>query len=236
MEIWPALDVLDGCVVRLTQGDYQRSQVYHRDPFTFIEARFQGFPRRLHLVDLAGARSGVFSLHDLAARLAREGVEIAAGGGFRTLQDIERAKDAGVARVILGTQISRDAEFRHQVLDRVGANSLVAALDVRHGALQVDGWEASGPLDAYEFWSQLRDEGWYRAQVTDVSHDGVLSGVDRSFWERWAEAPGAIGAGGGIRSWSDVRLLQELGFSRVVVGRAWMEEVIPLEPLREGEC
>lgn len=236
MEIWPALDVLDGCVVRLTRGDYQRSQVYHRDPLAFIETRFQGFPRRLHLVDLTGARSGTFSLDGLARQLAREGVDIEAGGGFRTIQDIERGRDAGIRRVILGTRICRDAEFRQQVLARYGANSLVAALDVRHGALQVDGWEAAGPPDAYQFWSQLSDEGWRQAQVTDVSQDGVLSGVDQSFWERWARAPGEIGAGGGVSGWSDVRVLKDLGFSRVVVGRAWMEEVIPLAPLREGEC
>ena len=100
----------------------------------------------------------------------------------------------------------------------------------------MDGWEAAGPPDAYQFWSQLSDEGWQQAQVTDVSQDGVLSGVDQSFWERWARAPGEIGAGGGVSGWSDVRVLKDLGFSRVVVGRAWMEEVIPLAPLREGEC
>lgn len=236
MEIWPALDILEGRVVRLTQGDYDRSRVYHQDPLAFIEARFHGFPRHLHLVDLTGARSGTFSLYELAQRLAYQGVEIEAGGGFRTLQDIDRARDAGVQSVILGTRICRDAEFRHQVFDRYGANGLIAALDVRRGALQVEGWETSGPPDAHRFWNQLRAEGWLKAQVTDVSQDGVLSGVDGSFWERWAKAPGEIGAGGGISSWSDVRLLQELGFSRVVVGRAWMEEMIPLEPLREGQC
>jgi phosphoribosylformimino-5-aminoimidazole carboxamide ribotide isomerase len=221
MEVWPALDVADGRVVRLTQGKFSEVTTYADDPLDYLCQKFNGWPARLHLVDLTGALSGKFTLAPLIRRLTREGVRVQTGGGLRTTVDIQQALDAGAERVIVGSRLVADSDFRHDCLKRFAAH-MVAGLDVRDGLLRVSGWREAGP-SARLFWRRLVEEGWTRAQVTDITRDGMLSGVDEKFWREWAMEPGQIGAGGGIATVADLRLLQSLGISAAVVGKAWVE-------------
>ncbi|NMP24738.1 HisA/HisF-related TIM barrel protein [Sulfobacillus harzensis] len=234
MEVWPALDLLEGQVVRLTGGDYQQKHVYSSDPLDLLFERFHGWPPRIHLVDLSGARTGTFSQLELARRLAQAGVVVEAGGGFRDLGTIAKALDAGVQRVVLGTRLVEDDSFRRQAIRIFGADAVVAGLDVRAGRLRIRAWKEEG-TEALGFWDELRQEGWKRAEVTDVGRDGRLSGVDSDFWKPWA-GRGDVGAGGGIRSLDDLCHLQAWGFGRAVVGKAWLENRIPIAAIEEGVC
>ncbi len=229
MEVWPALDVDQGSVVRLIKGDFSQATRYADNPFEFIERRFDGMPPRLHLVDLSGALTGRFSLFSLVERFAARGTRIQTGGGLRSLEDIGRVVDAGAERIVLGSRLVEDTEFRQQVLAGFG-RYVVAGLDVKRGRLRLSGWRKSGP-PAERFWLNLREEGWQRAQVTDVDRDGTLRGVGEPFWHGWARLPGDIGAGGGIASVEDLRRLEALGLQFAVVGKAWIEGRIPVEEL-----
>jgi phosphoribosylformimino-5-aminoimidazole carboxamide ribotide isomerase len=229
MEIWPALDVVEGRVVRLSQGRFDRETAYADNPFEYLLHRFDGVPPRLHLVDLSGAVSGRFGLFTLVERLAQRGVRIQTGGGLRTLEAIRRVVEAGAERVVVGSQLVQNSAFRRRVREEF-PGACVAGLDVKEGRLRIAGWNKGGP-PAELFWMQLRQEGWERAQVTDISRDGTLSGIQASFWESWSRQDGSIGAGGGIATIADLKKLEALGIDFAVVGKAWIEGHIPIEEL-----
>ncbi len=230
LQIWPAVDVADGQVVRLVRGDFATKRQYADDPFAFVMRRFNHAPTRLHLVDLSGALSGDFGLFHLIEKFAAEGTEIQTGGGFRTLDTIARAVDCGAKRIVIGSLLIKDANFRQSALARF-PNHLVAGLDVDGTHLRLSGWREQGP-EAQPFWFQLLYEGWTRAQVTDIRQDGGLRGIRESFWSDWASLPGEIGAGGGITTSEDLRQLEALGISQAVVGKAWIEGHISIEEMK----
>ena len=229
LTVWPAVDVAEGHVVRLIRGDFSQEQRYANDPLSFVMERFQGAPPRLHLVDLSGAVSGKFHLFPLIAKLASLGTEIQTGGGFRSLDDIAGALDAGARRIIIGSRLIKDSQFRQAALSKF-PQQLIAGLDIRDAHLNLSGWREKG-AEAMPFWLQLVQEGWTRAQVTDIRQDGTLSGVRKAFWTEWALLPGEIGAGGGISCLDDLHQLRSWGFTHAVVGKAWIEGRISLEEM-----
>jgi len=228
LEVWPALDILAGQVVRLTQGDYDRETRYADDPVALLETRLHCMPPRIHLIDLDGARQGEFTAWSVLQRLAVMGVRVEAGGGFRTMGAIDRALAHGAERVILGTRLLSDAHFAQAALRHFGASRLVASLDVRQGRAQVQGWLEEG-ADALDTWDTLWQVGYRLVNVTDISGDGTLRGLDEQFWQPWTKVPGNVGAGGGIASPDDLRRLESWGIPRAVVGKAWLEGQIDLK-------
>lgn len=228
MDIWPALDIYEGRVVRLRQGQYDEATVYGEDPVAFIAARFPQAPCRLHLVDLTGARSGRFTQWAALEQLARAGTRIEVGGGLRTEEDIRRALDLGAERVVLGTRLLLDREFAAAMLARFGAPRLVASIDVKEGRAKTAGWLEDGPA-ARAVWDQLYADGYRLVNVTDIQGDGTLAGLDAAFWSEWVAAPGEVGAGGGIGTMDDIRRLAQWGIGRAVVGKAWITGKISLE-------
>lgn len=229
MEIWPALDILEGRVVRLHQGDYRRPTIYADEPLKFLEESFGTMPPRLHLVDLQGARTGHFELFSLVTQLVRRGIDLEVGGGIRRIEDVKRLVDSGVRQIVLGTQVVREPSFRQEVLERF-ASWLVMALDVRDDRIQIDGWDQVGPR-AREFWQELYRAGWAKANVTDIGRDGTLEGLREEFWQPWSHELGDLAAGGGVASLRDLEQLEHWGLKRVVVGKAWIEGAIPKEVL-----
>ncbi len=230
VQIWPAVDVAGGQVVRLVRGDFATKRQYADDPFEFVMQRFDRAPTRLHLVDLSGVISGEFGLFHLIEKFAAKGTEIQAGGGFRTLDAIAQAVDCGARRIVIGSLLIKNANFRQNALSRF-PNHLVAGLDVDGTRLRLSGWREEGP-EAKPFWFQLLDEGWTRAQITDIQQDGGLRGIRESFWSDWACVPGEIGAGGGITTMEDLGQLEALGISHAVVGKAWIEGHISIEEMK----
>jgi phosphoribosylformimino-5-aminoimidazole carboxamide ribotide isomerase len=231
IEVWPALDLVDGQVVRLQQGDFDRVTRYSRQPWTYLTERFAGLPPRLHLIDLSGADTGQYGLYHLLEKLAAHGVRVETGGGLRTLDAVALAIQSGAERVILGSRLIEDSAFRREALDRFG-DSLTPGLDVHRGRLKIAGWRRVGP-PAQPFWMQLVQEGFPRAMVTDVGRDGTLNGIYAPFWQDWANMPGAIGAGGGIASLQDLQTLGTMGVAFAVVGKAWLDGRIPIEAVAQ---
>lgn len=217
--------------MRLHQGHYERVTRYQMEPEMLGDRLKSAGLRRVHLVDLEGARSGTFQAWDHLARLVRIGLSVEVGGGFRDLEAIAKALDLGATRVVLGSRLVESPAFGEDVLKRFSPRQVVASLDVDlEGRVRVHGWTTSGP-EATLWWQTLHRQGFQIANVTDISRDGTLSGIRQPFWQQWTAMPGQIGAGGGIRSLADLELLAALGIHHAVLGKAWLEGLIDLAAL-----
>lgn len=232
MELICAIDLLDGGAVRLVQGDYDRRLDSDVDPLE-LARRFVGAGcRRLHVIDLAGARAGRPMQLELlarlvaAARLSSTDTTIEAGGGLRRPADVaallERADDA-----LLGTAAIEDPGFlRAAVATHPGR--IAVSLDVRGGQPALDGWLRTGAMDVIDLARRLVSDGASRIIVTDTSRDGTLAGPNLELLARMRAAlPGAVlVAAGGIGSVDDLRAVREVGCDGAVVGLALLTGAI----------
>ncbi len=217
--MYPAIDVLDGRVVRLAEGNRERVTVEGGDPVAAAAGFAAEGASWLHLVDLDGAFSSTPSL-ELVRRVAeRARIPVQVGGGYRTLAAIESALEAGAARVLVGT-----AALRPGFLEEAAArfeDRLVVAVDVRDGLVTVEGWTRESELEPAELARRCRDAGVRRLLVTSTRRDGSLAGPDLDLIEEIraaSELP--VLAAGGIASLADVEVLRELGCEGAVVGSA----------------
>jgi phosphoribosylformimino-5-aminoimidazole carboxamide ribotide isomerase len=219
----PAVDVLDGRAVRLTQGDYDRVSIDAGDPLALVR-RAAGFaPPFVHVVALGAARDGGPPLE-----LARAAVEAAApvpvqlGGGVRSVADAGALREAGIARVLIGT-----AAFGDIHLEDFG--DVVVAVDVKDGIVRTRGWRESSGLRTGEALARCTEAGVSKILCTAVDRDGTGNGPDLQLLrEVRASFDGEILAAGGIRDEGDVAALAAIGVDGAVVGRAWLEGTINL--------
>lgn len=217
--VYPAIDVLEGRVVRLTEGDPKRVTVEGGDPVA-AAARFAAEGASwLHLVDLDGAFSGEPST-ELVARVARSTtLPFQVGGGYRTLGSITAALEAGAARVLVGTA-ALDATFLDEAA-RLFGEGLVVAVDVRDGLVAVEGWVRESALEATELARRCGEAGVRRLLVTSTRRDGSLAGPDLELMAGIREAVDLpLIAAGGIASLDDLLVLSNAGCEGVVVGSA----------------
>lgn len=222
MIIIPAVDLLGGRCVRLTQGRYDAQTVYADDPAAVAREWARQGAERIHVVDLDGARDGrPVNIEAVRAICAAVSVPVQMGGGIRSLADLETVFSAGVRWAILGTKAIRDEDFLDAVLARYPDRILIS-LDVREGRLAVSGWldTAGPPLD--EFAARLARAGVRQVVVTDISRDGTLGGVNAGLVAEVAAHGLAVIAAGGVSSVDDVLRLRALGpgVAGAVVGKA----------------
>lgn len=225
----PAIDLRGGRVVRLKQGDYAQETRYDSAPTELAARYLDAGAQWLHMVDLDGARSG--DLENLAAieAIASIGLRIQAGGGVRSEADVQRLRDAGVERVVVGSIAMREPERVAQWLRDFGAEHLTVALDTRwhegRWALPSAGWTAmeTGSLDELAPW--YAQQGARHLLCTDIDRDGMLSGFNLALYGHMhALAPDlAIQASGGVRSVADIVAARDAGAAAVILGRALLE-------------
>jgi phosphoribosylformimino-5-aminoimidazole carboxamide ribotide isomerase len=232
MDVVPAIDVLGGRVVRLAGGRREAVTMEGGDPVE-LARRFAGEQAtRLHLVDLDGAFSGSPSL-DLLARVARAGgLPLQVGGGYRTLEALEAALEAGADRVMVGTA-ALSPTFLSAAATRFGA-SLVVAVDVRDGRVAVEGWTRASELTAPELARRCAEAGVARLLVTATSRDGSLAGPDLDLLAEVLPVGIPVVAAGGIASTADLLALQELGCEAAVTGSALLAGRFSLAEAREA--
>jgi len=221
MELWPAIDLRGGRCVRLLQGDYARETVFGDDPVGMVRQFVAGGARRLHLVDLDGAKDGVPSQADLVGRMvATAGVSCQLGGGIRSLETARQYLDAGVARVIVGSVAIENPTL----LERMAAEfpgQVVLGLDARDGRVAVRGWVDTSSLTAVDV--ARRHAGLPLAAIvyTDIAMDGMLSGPNLAALEEMIAATGLpVIASGGVASANDIRRVAGIGAAGCIVGRA----------------
>jgi phosphoribosylformimino-5-aminoimidazole carboxamide ribotide isomerase len=232
MEVIPAIDLLDGHVVRLAQGAFDAVTDYDDDPVEVARRWRDEGATRIHVVDLDAARQGRPSQRQVIERLvAAVDVRCQVAGGIRSEADVDATLAAGADRVVLGSALISDPDLACHLVERYGPERVVAALDVRDGQALGDGWvpgaRGTGVLDLA---TDLEAAGIHWFAVTAVARDGVLSGPDLDLL---GSVHGVIGdasiiASGGIGSLHDIRTLARRGYAAAIVGRALYAGVFSL--------
>lgn len=224
MYVIPAVDVLDSRVVRLRQGRYDDVTIYADDPAAMVTSWVDQGAEIVHVVDLAGARDGVGD-RAMWASLGATGVPFQIGGGIRSLEAAEAAIEAGAARVVLGTAAVWEPELVAQIVGSIGADRVVAAIDVRAGRATGAGWLDPG-RDLVDVLGGLAGAGVTRALATGIATDGTLAGPDTGLLESIHEAAPdlALIASGGVGSLDDVTAVANLDVEAVIVGRALYDD------------
>jgi phosphoribosylformimino-5-aminoimidazole carboxamide ribotide isomerase len=218
--VYPAIDVLDGRVVRLSEGRREAVTVEGGHPVAAAQRFAAEGAHWLHLVDLNGAFSGVPDV-GLVSRIAGVGPPVQVGGGYRSLTSIEAALAAGAARVLVGTAAVED-EFLSAAAARFG-EGIVVAIDSRRGTVRVNGWTRAAELTPLELADRCAAAGIRRVLVTSTQRDGTLSGPDVPLLESVLGAGLPVIAAGGIATLDDLRLVRGLGCEGAVTGSAiWL--------------
>ena len=237
-EVLPAIDLRDGRVVRLQQGDFARETAYSDDPVEVATRFADAGARWLHVVDLDGARTCAPAHGDVIRAIVsavgdRVSVEVA--GGLRDEATVFSALAVGAARAVVGTTALRDPAFAGRLIRTHGTDRVAVAIDVRDGRAVGQGWSATDPgIDAVEAIDRLATEGVSSFEVTAISRDGLLGGPDVELYDRLVALDrGSIIASGGIGSLDDIRAVRDLGCTGAIVGRAIYEGRIDLAELRE---
>lgn len=229
--IIPALDLIDGTVVRLHQGDYGQQRDYGRSPLPRLQDYQAQGAEILHLVDLTGAKDpSARQIPLLQTLLAGVNVPVQVGGGVRTEQDVEALLNAGATRVVVGSTAVSDPAKVQSWFTRFGADALVLALDVRIDAegqkqVAVSGWQETSGTTLEQLVEQFLPFGLKHVLCTDISRDGTLSGSNVELYQEiCARFPQvAFQASGGIGGLEDIAALRGSGVSGVIVGRALLE-------------
>lgn len=230
MLILPAIDILDGNAVRLTQGDFKKEFKYSSYPEeTAIEWQDAG-AKFLHVVDLDGAKKGALSnIFTIKRIIDNIKIPIEVGGGIRKLSDIENLLDIGVNRVIIGSAAVEDPDFVQEAADNF-SDQVVIGIDARDGIVAVHGWCDSGEMDAKELAARIGDMGISTIIFTDIARDGMLNGIDAEQVAEIAKHSGInVIASGGVTSLDDIRNLkahEDAGIIGAVIGKALYEGVI----------
>lgn len=226
IEIIPAIDLIDGKCVRLFKGDFEKKSVYSDDPLETAKWFESAGLKRLHLVDLDGARTGKIANLDVLEKIASgTKLKIDFGGGIKTDADMASGFDAGAAIVNVGSAAVKDPEKFFAWLDRYGPDRILLGADAKRGKLAVNGWQTETQIDLLAFLSEYFERGVTQAFVTDIGKDGALEGPGRGLYrEIRLQVPGLrLIASGGVRSIEDIRDLEQRGCSGVIVGKAIYE-------------
>jgi phosphoribosylformimino-5-aminoimidazole carboxamide ribotide isomerase len=232
MQIVPAFDLMDGRLVRLRQGDFGQKTEYPADPLELAREMEAAGIKRLHIVDLDGARDGRPVHLPLLAKIAgHTRLTIDYGGGLRSMAALRQVWDAGAALFSVGSvAVKAPDEFRAWV-ERFGPEKFLVGADVRGKQLAVHGWTEQTGLDLFEFLSRVNALGVTQFSVTDIAHDGELNGPSMDLYKevraRFPEIE--LTASGGISKTADFEALRDIGCASVIVGKAFFEGLIPMK-------
>ena len=239
MQIFPAIDLRGGQVVRLYQGDYDQETVYAADPCAVARDFLAAGARYLHVVDLDGARDGTLANFETIAALVRQGgLYIEVGGGIRTEERIRRYLDLGVDRCILGTIAVKDFAFTERMAKTYGEH-IAVGVDARDGFVAVNGWKEISQERGVDFCRRLRDAGVKTVIYTDISRDGAEQGTNLDLYRELAGIEGLdITASGGVSSIEELRELQAIGTKAAILGKALYTGRLDLKTVMEevGTC
>ena len=234
---YPAIDVRDGRVVRLQQGDYDRETRYPDDPFAVAMRYADAGARWLHLVDLDAARAGGYTLAPLLKRIADDGrLQVQTGGGVRDEAAVAAMLEQGASRVVIGSLAVRDPALVEGWLQRYGAARITIALDTRQDEsgvwqLPIHGWTESAELDLDACLRRYRAAGAKHLLCTDIACDGMMRGPNLDLY-RMIVARGEgfeLQASGGVRDVADIVAAREAGCAGAVLGRSLLEGGLRIE-------
>ncbi len=234
IELIPAIDIIDGKCVRLTQGDYDTKKIYNEDPLEVAKMFEDHGIRRLHVVDLDGARAGRIINYRTLERIAvRTSLIIDFGGGLKKESDLEMAFDNGAQMVTGGSIAVRNPEMFLSWLERFGSTKIILGADAKEGKIAVSGWEETTDRELIPFIGDYMEKGICKVISTDISRDGMLGGPSLEMYrEIITTFPGLyLIASGGVSTISDIEALEEAGIPAVIFGKAIYEGRIRMNDL-----
>jgi phosphoribosylformimino-5-aminoimidazole carboxamide ribotide isomerase len=236
VDLYPAIDIRNGRVVRLTQGEPTRQTVYGDDPIAIAEQFAGRGARWIHLVDLDrafGEGDNLRLIAELIGRLSGR-VRVQLGGGLRSLDRVRQALDLGVSRVVLGTAAAMDESFVPAAVELAGSPRLAVGVDARAGLVAVRGWAETTALRAEDLAQRVARNGITTLIYTDVTRDGTMQGPDLAGAIQLQLMGARVIASGGVSSLDDVRAVCAGGLAGVIVGRALYEGRIELRDALEA--
>jgi len=236
MEIISAIDIIDGKCVRLEQGDYNKVSLYHKEPLEVAKKFEDAGLKRLHLVDLDGAKAGAVKNWKVLETIAgKTSLVIDFGGGIKTEKDVEIVFNSGAALATVGSIAVKNEEEFVKMLLKFGSEKFLLGADVKNEKITVSGWQEETTIWVYDFIQKYIDHGVKQIFCTDVSKDGKLEGpaIDlyKNIISKFPEL--FFMASGGVSSVDDLKKLEEIGCKGVIVGKAIYENKITLQQLKE---
>jgi len=230
VDLFPAIDIRHGRVVRLSQGEATRQTVYGDDPVAVAERFAEQGAEWIHVVDLDRAFGEGDNLAVVQRIVARAGwrVRVQLGGGLRSLDRVRAGLEQGVSRVVIGTAAAVDPAMVPALLAAEGAERIVVGIDARDGQVAIRGWTETSSLTAESLARRVTSEGARTIIYTDVARDGMLAGPDLAGARRLHLTGAAVIASGGVAGAADIRAARETGLAGIIVGRALYEGMLSL--------
>ena len=234
IELIPAIDIIDGQCVRLTKGDYNQKKVYNEDPLT-VAKEFEkiGF-KRLHMVDLDGARSKHIVNNEILRRVTAEtSLIVDFGGGIKSEEDIVKAFESGASMITVGSIAVTQPELFIQWMEKYGPEKMILGADVRNGMISINGWKKDSQISLLPFLKQYVEAGVKNVLCTEISKDGTLQGPAVTLYKEIMSAYPKLHliASGGVSRKEDIDELESEGIPAVVFGKAIYEGRINLKEL-----
>jgi phosphoribosylformimino-5-aminoimidazole carboxamide ribotide isomerase len=236
MQIIPAIDLIEGKCVRLTEGDYAQKKIYNEDPLEVAKA-FEGIGlMRLHLVDLDGAKAGEVVNWKVLEKIANQtSLKIDFGGGIKTETTLKTVLDTGAAYATIGSLAVKNRNVFEQWIERFGATVFMLGADVFEEKIAIGGWLEKTDIDVYTFMQSYMNKGLMQMFCTDIQKDGKLQGPSIDLYKKIiAKFPTLqLIASGGVSNLQDLKELSAIGCSAAIVGKAIYENRITLQELSE---
>lgn len=243
MNLFPAIDLIDGKAVRLYKGDYAQMTVYSDCPLDVAKDFQKKGATHIHMVDLEGAKSGETpNLHTVKQVVDQTDLFVEIGGGIRNMETVEKYLEIGVNRVILGTAAVENEALVKEAVEKYGSKIAVGA-DVRDGYVSIKGWTQNSNFTLQEFCKKMQDLGVKYMICTDISKDGAMAGTNREMYKALSkEFSMNITASGGVSSLEDIQALTEMGLYAAIIGKAYytgdidLSEAVKLAGTQEAEA
>ena len=230
MLILPAIDLFDGCAVRLFKGDYNNMTIYSREPLEIAKKFETAGAEFTHMVDLEGAKDGTTPNIKIVEEVVKNtSLKVEIGGGIRNEETIKRYLDIGVSRVILGTAAVTDENLLKTAVEKYGSAIAVGA-DIKYGFVAIKGWLQKSELTCEAFFEKLQKLGVSTVICTDISKDGAMQGTNRQLYKNLSEKfQMDIVASGGVSSIEDIKALREMNLYGAILGKAYYIGAVDLK-------
>lgn len=236
IEIIPAIDIIDGKCVRLSKGDYSQQKTYNENPLEVAKSFEDHGVKRLHLVDLDGAKSQHIVNQKVLEKIATHtSLIIDFGGGLKTDKDLHIAFSCGAQMVTGGSIAVKNEEVFSSWIEKYGADRIILGADAKNKQIAVTGWQENTSIDLFPFLEKYTKENISKVICTDIEKDGMLKGCSVDLYKEILQHFPALHliASGGISGWNDVDILEENGIPAVIIGKAIYEGKITLKEIEK---
>ncbi len=229
MNIFPAIDLIDGKAVRLLKGDYAKKTVYNDNPLSVVKDFKEKDAKFLHLVDLDGAKSGKTDNFETVKKITDEGgIFVEIGGGIRNMETVDKYFSVGVDRVIIGTAAVTSPDFLNAAILKYG-DKIAVGVDIKDGFVAIKGWLEKSEFNVFDFCEKMQNMGVKYLICTDISKDGAMKGTNLQLYKELSNKFNMnITASGGVSSIDDVKNLREMNLYGAIIGKAYYTGAIDL--------